>query len=312
MEPMRAHGIDEWSQICSASFVPLRAAGDDGFRGVVGHLPLGDVGVSYVESTASRVFRPRALIAAEPRDDVLLSIHLSGCGWVHQSERVARLTSDTAAIYEADRAYELRFGGPMRELVLQVPRARLRIRDSVLRDATARLVPSGAGMTILRHLLTGMIVAGSTPEGAQEELAETAVDLLSFALRPFATGRGPQPALSGESLRYAVRVFLQRNHADPGLSIESVARHHGVSRRYLELLFARHGESPAAYLRGLRLQHARELLAGSAATVTAIANEVGFADVNTFIRAFRRQSEQTPEKWRLAVRHAGSKPIFAE
>lgn len=64
------------------------------------------------------------------------------------------------------------------------------------------------------------------------------------------------------------------------------------------MVFARHGDSPAARLRRVRLARAEELLTRTSSTVTQIAYACGFADVNTFIRAFRRAHDCTPESWR--------------
>ncbi|WP_460788040.1 hypothetical protein [Microbacterium lacusdiani] len=52
MEALRAAGIDEWSRICSDSFVPLRARGDADFRGAIAHRAHG--------ATPSRWRRDRA------------------------------------------------------------------------------------------------------------------------------------------------------------------------------------------------------------------------------------------------------------
>lgn len=153
MDALHAHGIDEWSAVCSRSFVPLRADGDTGFRGLVRHRQLGRIGVSYVEATASRVYRPAPLIASEPRDDILLSLHLTGTGQVTQAGRTAGLASGAGALYEADRPYALGFPGAMSELVLQVPRRQLRVRDCVLREATARRIDASGHLTVLRHFL---------------------------------------------------------------------------------------------------------------------------------------------------------------
>jgi transcriptional regulator GlxA family with amidase domain len=152
---------------------------------------------------------------------------------------------------------------------------------------------------VLRHLLLG-ILAGGCPPDTEEQLAETALDLLSAALRPFAPGHSAQAPLGGDALRHAARVYIERHYADPGLDVSGIARRHSVSRRHLELAFARAGESPAAYLREVRLAAGRRLVEQTPRPVTAIAHEVGFSDINTFTRAFRRAHDATPRDWRRA------------
>lgn len=309
MEALRARGIEEWSAVCSRSFVPLAADGDGSFTGLVRHLSIRDIGVSYVESTASRVYRSRALIQREPRDDLLLSIHLTGTARVSQADRCASLVPGSGALYEADRSYELLFPGPMSEIVLQVPRARLGGPRSTIRDSTARTLAGAPHLTVLRHFLTGVLAAGEGPAGDLDELADMAAELLTHALRPVLGGTDQD--LSGEALWHTACAELRRHFADPTLTVDALARHLRVSRRHLEVVFARHDSSPAAHLRGLRLGEARELLRRSQATVSSIAYATGFSDVNTFIRAFRRAHGQTPDSWRRgsAVRSAAPQGV---
>ncbi|GAB3205978.1 helix-turn-helix domain-containing protein [Nocardia tengchongensis] len=185
----------------------------------------------------------------------------------------------------------------MSELVLQVPRARLRLRDSVIRDSAARPIdPDAASLTALRHILTGITKEGCPPAAA-DQLTGTILELLSAAVYSHADGRRTPP-LSGEALLHATRAFMRRHLADPELDIEAVAKAHFISRRYLEVLFARAGDSPAAHLRGLRLDEARRRLCETSATITDVAFGVEFNDVDTFTRAFRRAHRLTPREWR--------------
>lgn len=300
MEALRARGIDEWSAVCSRSFVPLSAEADHSFSGLVRHLSIDDVGVSYVESTSSRIRRSAALIRREPREDVLLSIQMTGTARVTQDHRCAALVPGAGALYEADRAYELLFPGPMSELVLQVPRARLRMKDSIIRDSTARVLVTAPRLTVLRHFLTGLLAAGDDPRDDLHELADMATELLTHTVRPVLDV--PDRAVSRDALWHAACADLRRRFTDPELTIDALARHHRVSRRHLETVFAKHETSPASHLRHLRLARGREMLEASAATVSSIAYASGFSDVNTFIRAFRRAHGETPDSWRAARR----------
>ncbi|MCG7632941.1 helix-turn-helix domain-containing protein [Gordonia McavH-238-E] len=298
MTSLRATGIEEWSQLCSDSFVPLRAVGDDTFRGEIDHRVVGDLGVSRVRCTRSVVRRSSRLIAREPRDDLLLSVQVEGDGLVSQAGRTAQLRRGAAAFYEADREYELRFDRPMSEIVLQVPRDRLAIHAAGIREATARSIEAGdSAVTVLRHLLIGVLETDAFAPDQEHEVAEAAIGLLSAALRPMTTK--PSTQLNGEALVVALSARIRRESHDPGLSFDDLARRHGISRRYLDLLFGRQGETPASYLRRIRLERAEHLmLTDRTSTISSVAHRVGFGDVNTFIRAFRRTHGVTPSAWR--------------
>ncbi|WP_158607929.1 AraC family transcriptional regulator [Nocardia panacis] len=294
MKTLQAEMIEKWSRIASDTFLPTRVHVDESFRCAIEQVRFADIGITRVAATPASVWRDAALIAADQRDDLLLTIHLTGTGWFEQAGRTARLTANTAVFSDTGRPYELRFDSAMSELVFQLPRKRIRLRDKDIRESAARLIESdAAGLTVLRHVLAGIMKDGRPTDNA-DQLAETTIELLSATLR-----RGHRAtALSGETLLQAARVYMRRHLTDPGLDIEAVAGAHFVSRRYLELQFARIGESPAAYLRELRLGEAQRRLRETSATVTDIAYGVGFNDVNTFTRAFRRAHELTPREWR--------------
>ena len=58
------------------------------------------------------------------------------------------------------------------------------------------------------------------------------------------------------------------------------------------------GESPHAYIVGLRLEMAQELMLSTAEPLSQIAYACGFADQSHFTKAFRRGVGQTPNAWR--------------
>jgi AraC-like DNA-binding protein len=81
--------------------------------------------------------------------------------------------------------------------------------------------------------------------------------------------------------------------------MEEIARVHRMSRRQMEMLFAEQRDSPSAYLRRLRLRRASVLLhrRDPAPRIAEVAHSVGFLDVTTFIRAFRKEYACTPGEW---------------
>jgi len=86
-----------------------------------------------------------------------------------------------------------------------------------------------------------------------------------------------------------------KNHFRTPLSLKDVAEICGVSREHFIRGFsARYGEPPATWLRKLRLEHARTLLAATRLNVQDVALASGFTSSNTFCRAFRDRYRTSP------------------
>ncbi|MFF5261149.1 AraC family transcriptional regulator [Actinomadura viridis] len=85
-------------------------------------------------------------------------------------------------------------------------------------------------------------------------------------------------------------------------SLASLAGQAGVSRTTLAKRFTEVvGEPPLSYLTDLRMAMAADLLAGSSATVAAVAHRVGYADAFGFSAAFKRVRGVSPTAYRRAA-----------
>lgn len=101
------------------------------------------------------------------------------------------------------------------------------------------------------------------------------------------------PQVNHKTLEKAVN-FLQQHYQDD-LDLETLAKHVGVSDRYLRRLFARHlGESPVEYLNHLRIRQAGELLRNTDLTIKEISFRCGFHSPQYFTRIFKQLTGQTP------------------
>jgi AraC-like DNA-binding protein len=92
-------------------------------------------------------------------------------------------------------------------------------------------------------------------------------------------------------------------HASAGraISLEQVAGEAALSRFHLSRSFAEvFGLPPLAYHRRLRLEAAARLLRADAASATEIADQLGYASLSAFTRAFRQQFGIPPSAARRA------------
>ena len=96
---------------------------------------------------------------------------------------------------------------------------------------------------------------------------------------------------------HAVIAEIARRAADPELSAAAVGRRFGLSERYVQQLLEGAGLSFSAYVRGLRLKRAHQLLRDPLTRhlrVVDIAAAAGFNDLSHFNRMFRLEFGETP------------------
>lgn len=287
----------EWMRACSTAFVPLRVRSMDAqFEASLEQVELAPgVTLTSVTSHASDVVRDHAVIAANPREDILLSLHRKGGGAVSQHGRTARMVPGAAVLYDASEPYTLSFPGQMSEIVLQLPRRAVSRVGHAFEDLTARPLQSGGPLRALAAL------AGSVrPEvRARERIEDEAVaqSLFALLLAALAVERASAPPIEGDLLAMALRLHVDEHASDPALTPQSLADAFHISLRYAQKLFSREDEAPATYIRLRRLEIAQRELRAGAAVATA-AYRSGFTDVDTFSRAFKREFGAAPSRYR--------------
>ena len=104
-------------------------------------------------------------------------------------------------------------------------------------------------------------------------------------------------AVSDHRLRQALRYI--REHACEGIDVGHVLKNVPMARRTLERRFVYWvGRSPAAEIRRLRLERARQLLTDTTIPIADIASAAGWKYVEHMIPAFKDAFGQTPLQYR--------------
>jgi AraC-like DNA-binding protein/mannose-6-phosphate isomerase-like protein (cupin superfamily) len=104
----------------------------------------------------------------------------------------------------------------------------------------------------------------------------------------------------------AVR-FMDENFADP-LRVEQIAARAFLSpHRFTEVFSAVMGRTPRDYLRHLRVERAKALLASGDATIAEVAERVGLGDAAYMTRVLREATGLTPAAYRRRMR--GTLPV---
>jgi AraC-like DNA-binding protein len=105
-------------------------------------------------------------------------------------------------------------------------------------------------------------------------------------------GRGSN-RLSGR-----VMAFVQEHYANPDLNITMIGEHFRMTPSYLSRLFREEtGEGLLDYMNKTRLEAAKRLLAEMKYSINEIAQMVGYNEINTFTRVFKKHEGITPSKY---------------
>jgi AraC-like DNA-binding protein len=98
-------------------------------------------------------------------------------------------------------------------------------------------------------------------------------------------------------LHQAERIISQNLKNPP--TIESLAAQLGITRRTLESAMRRYeGKTPTEWVRGRRMQQARDMLQYTSLTLKQIADEIGYAHLTSFSRDFKKVFGQAPSVMR--------------
>ncbi|MGO4584043.1 helix-turn-helix domain-containing protein [Arthrobacter sp. 2RAF6] len=292
-----AETAEQWSSACSQAFVPLKVrSASVGFTASLEQAQLPrNVSIAKVVSEASEVYRSHDLVRMHERDDMLLSLQRSGVGNILQHGRSAPLQRGQAAMYDASSPYSLQFPSKMSEMVLQVPRSVVPLTGLAFEGLTARVLPPSASLTVLTSLLCSLDPkeAEIGSEIAAEHLADATVSLLKAVL--VSTSIAGRPEVDASILHVAFCGYVNQHFSESDLGVERIAGAHHVSVRLVHKVFAAEGDTPAGFIRRVRLGHARFLLRDGH-SVTGVAYRVGFSNPDTFTRAYKRHFGLLPSE----------------
>lgn len=94
-----------------------------------------------------------------------------------------------------------------------------------------------------------------------------------------------------------------RKNFDKSITVQQLSEiEHFNPTYYVEWFKERFGDSPIAYMRSLRLDKAKELLANTNYTVMQIAQQIGYENQGTLTRLFQKEIGMTPGAYRKKYR----------
>jgi AraC-like DNA-binding protein len=253
----------------------------------------------------ARVTRPASMLA-DGEDTVCLMMKTGG----HMALRQGR----QEGVPDVGDAVLLVYREPARlefvettYLSVRVPFAALSMLGSNVGGAAGRRIPGETeALSLLRSYVATMPERIADPGLAR--LAATHVyDLIALAIG--ATGEGRELA-QRRGVRAARLEAIKADLAqDVSLDIARLGVRHGISPRYIQMLFEESGTTFSAFVLERRLEAAREMLISpryGTWSIAAIALEAGFNDLSHFNRRFKQRYAMTPTeaRGRARPRHA--------
>jgi AraC-like DNA-binding protein len=192
-----------------------------------------------------------------------------------------------------------------RIVTIDFPQGRLVPLLKQPRHGCARQIPKHS---LPLRLLRGYVRAALADDGlgaASAGLPPLAIaHIYDLAAMAVGAARAAEEIANGRGVR-AGRLQAIKNdilvHLEKELSLGEVAARHGVSPRYVGMLFEDEGTSMTEFVREERLKRARAILLNpihSARRIAEVAYEVGFNDLSYFNRTFRRRFGHSPSEAR--------------
>ncbi len=233
-----------------------------------------------------------------------LNFQLEGEGWVGQDGRGAVTRPGQFVVYDSARPYEMHFGGPFRQLSLELPRAAVVSEFDDLSRLMARPIDgrSGSGRFLFDFVRTLADDEDPADRPLASRLQHHVIELLVTALVGVSVPTGSHTGGRRRSLD-RVKRYLRERLDDPDLTPASIAAAHHMSLRYLHTLFRAQSESPVRWIQAERLDRCYADLSDPAQqhrSICDIAHRWGFRDAAHFSRAFRRRFGHTPRECRPA------------
>ncbi len=99
-----------------------------------------------------------------------------------------------------------------------------------------------------------------------------------------------------------LRGYVEQSYSEP-IPLKKAAGIAALEKSYFSSYFrAKVGITFTDWLRQVRIEKAMELMKASDSSITHIAYEVGFGDLRTFERAFKKHTLMTPMEFKKSAR----------
>ena len=109
------------------------------------------------------------------------------------------------------------------------------------------------------------------------------------------------------TIQFQIDEYIHQNLSND-LTVDKLCTLFGISRSKLyDISNKTYGKGISDYIRDLRIETAKKLLADTHLSIRKVAERVGFMDVNYFIRLFKKKEGITPNSYKTHYRQKNNK-----
>jgi AraC-like DNA-binding protein len=278
--------------------------GDTDFSGRASTWHAGEVVLTHLEATRHRVARSSAIARATETPYLKIVAPWVGCAGVEQKGRETWVTPGQWSIYDTTDSYAVANPERVEHLIVMLPKrafAERGVSAQMLEPLMARRLGGSGGISrlALDTMRNAFRELPNMPDGAARGVGDAITQLVHLSLLDLA---GHATAVTQrEALRERIKQHVAQHLAEPGLTVDAIARALNVSRRQLYNAFAEEEDGVAGYILARRLEACRQALvdrAGAHRSITEIALAAGFQNMAHFSRVFRAHLGVAPSGYR--------------
>lgn len=189
------------------------------------------------------------------------------------------------------------FPGPFEEVAKRAP-YRVQLSDGLAFPTHVRIDANGEIDRLFHQILHARI--STLPWQSAEisrHLLGILLGLLQMTYKENAADREPRNEIT--AARVARIATYMRNHIDKPLSLAELETCSGFGRARLISVFRTYtGQTPQVYLKRMRVEHARMLLANLSLSIKEVAIQCGYPDAFAFSKMFRSVQGMAPTEYR--------------
>jgi len=299
--------LEQFDSQVGALFFPMacETARTASFSGTLQSRRLGKIGLAAVKSTPLDVYRRRSHIGQAADAVYMVKLQVEGESLVRHCGREAHLRAGDFTLCSSAEPYQIRFPGDYSQVVLAIPES---VMDACVRQPERYLgvrmdARLGANGLFSQFLVSLTCRLGAIDALLARRLESNVMDLLATTLDHAGDMRRHELPDSGIRREYLhrIRAFIRRHLDDERLGPDWIAESHGISTRYLHMLFESESQSVSRHIQQLRLEACKAALADKALghySVAEIAYRFGFKDASHFSRVFKSGFGSTPARFR--------------